>query len=175
MIEKISTKSLFKICKDNNLTQDDVTYKEFFTIALEFNREMSKAILDGYEFKTLVVTLKIIKRRSKIKQINWKASYERKEELISQGIIPYNKFTAPNGEFWFIYYTDGVRYKWEWKRGPNIKKWFSFIPCIANKRLLGQTVNIKKEEKTENYHVSAPKNYIKPTCSFQDFQNLQTT
>lgn len=175
MIEKFNAEALYKICRENNLLDENIPYKEFAMVAKEFNKEISREIVDGYSFNTPIGVLSIIKCRKGSKAINWQLSLRNKQRLIDEGKTPYNKENAPEGERWFIYYTDTLRFKWQWKKGPKIKKWFGFIPCIANKRVLGKFGTTKTEEQKANYNVSAPKDYIKPTHSFQDFQNFQTT
>jgi len=181
MIESLSTKTLYEICTKDKLLPEDVTYKEFFTIAKEFNRQISREIIGGYEFQSPIGTFSIVKIRRGCKVIDWKLSLINKQKLIDDGRTPYDKIKAPHGEFWFVYRTEGIRFKWLWKRVKDVKKWFAFLPCIANKRLLGKIVTIKKELQTDNYkfttsfdYVTTPQDYIKPTHSFQDFSNLQT-
>ena len=179
MIEQINATTLYKLCKEQQLLPEDVSYSEFNVITKDFNKEISRYIIGGYEFQTVMGTFSIVKCRRGCKVIDWKPSLINKQKLIDEGRTPYDKVKAPHGEFWFVYYTEGIRFKWMWKRTKEVKKWFAFLPCIANKRLLGKIVTIKKELQTDNYtfvtsanYVSASQDYIKPTHRFQDLQNI---
>lgn len=64
------------------------------------------------------------------KNINWHESNKKRQELIDQGITPYDKNTAPDGVKWFIYHDEPYTYWYKWIRSKWIrnKKVIKFTP-----------------------------------------------
>jgi len=142
MITKINAKAIFELCKEKNLIDDDITYKEFYYITRDFNKLISDKISEGYCFETIIGEFEVVKkdRNKRSQMINWGESNKKKQVIINSGEIPFNKETAPTGINWFIYFTSEVSYLWKWIRSLSVKKYYYFIPCWDNKRKLGKEV-----------------------------------
>lgn len=138
--------------KYDNLSKNIVYY-----IISRCNKYYEKALLDGetihlgYHIGFLKVVPKQVKGRH-----NWKASFEYKDKLISEGKIPYNKEDALrakkdgigyNGVPWFVYYDNEVQHYINWycysHKLPN-KDSYTFKPSRYNKTNKGID-EIKKE------------------------------
>lgn len=180
-IDSYSTKDIYLYLKmHNQLIGEEIaplqlTYNAFFNIIEEFNKAISKEIISGYVFKSPLGVIEIVKRKRKHKQlaINWSLSLKRKQQLIGEGKIPFDKENAPNGEHWYIYFTDNTRYKWTWTRAYNIYNWMGFYPTVNNNRQLGRAIN-KNEELKDTYRpLMMYEGHLKPKHNFEDFQNLQ--
>lgn len=110
-----------------------------------FNKRIVEKILEGYKFNLGAnlgfIAIKRLKRNHNRLSINWGASKKLKKEIIERGGIPYNKETAPDGEKWFVYYTDDYKHLWFWKRSwctVKNKSFYAFRPTT------GKSGNIKK-------------------------------
>lgn len=151
MIIKINAKALYNICKEQNFIDSDITYQEFYYVTRDFNNAISLEILEGYKFNTVIGSFEIVKKERRRRSIDWGSSNKKKQALIDAGKVPYNKERFPEGENWFVYYIDQIKYNWQWLKGSTVKGYCYFIASIDNKRNLGRTVNRKKETQTENY------------------------
>jgi len=155
---QINTKAIFKHAIENKLLPEDTDYVTFYNVVREFHKEIAIKIMNGYEFKPgyLLGNFHIVKDLRKGKTINWGASNKRKQELIDQGITPFNKATAPNGVEWFIYYTDNKYYRWRWlkdirKNFTKRMKYYMFSAAANNRKALGKIVKANQDIILENY------------------------
>lgn len=152
MIEKIHAKQLYVIAKENDLLHNDIEYLEFSKVSREFNRILSTKIMEGYKFMSPFGQFEILKRHRAKKSIDWKSSKDKRQRLLDEGKIPYNKKDAPDGEKWFIYFTNEVHYYWKWIKHSAII-FYHFLPSMGNKRRLGKIVKQKIANQTDNYNV----------------------
>lgn len=89
-------------------------------LCVEFNtRVMEEVIYKGREFNmgerlSTISVIKVDRDYSK-PRVNWKASNELKQEIIDNGGTPYSK-ENPNGEKWFVYYTDKWYCRFNWHK-----------------------------------------------------------
>lgn len=63
------------------------------------------------------------------KSINWPLSFQRKQEIIDSGGIPYSKEHAPDGEKWFVYFDNDkvARFRWnKWRCSVKNHPLYSF-------------------------------------------------
>lgn len=172
MIRKINAKELFRICKEQKYIDDDITYQQFYYITRDFNKKLISLIIEGYKYESKLGIFEVQKReRNANNIINWDLSLKKKQEIINAGRVPYNKKDAPNGEFWFVYFTDSIHYAVKWIRTFTF---WSFDLASIPKKLLGRTVKVKKETQTE-FYASFVKNNIIPSNNFKDSKNLQAT
>lgn len=118
----------------------ELDWKTFRRLCEDFNQAvMEDIILAGGRFNqgSYLSTISIlrIERNYKNKQIDWKASYELKEELIEEGEKPYDPETG-EGENWLVYHTDRWYCRFYWRKAtctvPN-KSVYSFRPTGGDK------------------------------------------
>lgn len=122
--------------EDYQETVDDpLSYEDYREVCELYNIYCMDKIIDGYTVNlgSYLSTLSIIRieRNYSNPAVNWKASNEYKQELIDQGITPYNKETAPDGEKWLIYYTDDWYCRFYWNKSQckvRNKSVYSFHP-----------------------------------------------
>jgi hypothetical protein len=118
-----------------NIKASYVPYTVFKTICHLYNTHLVSSVLKGVEFPLgRLGSLSIIRKPRLFvmdekdgvptKNINWHLSLKRKEELIAQGITPYNKETNPDGVKWFVYHDEPFTY------------WFRWIPSRIRHRKL---------------------------------------
>lgn len=101
-------KQAYKIYRQNG---GIVSYEAYRDICGRFNQMvMDQIIYEGRSFDmgSYLSILKVIRKARNFKKpaINWKASNERRQEIIDEGGTPYHKEDAPEGQKWFIYFTD---------------------------------------------------------------------
>lgn len=122
--QPFNTRAIYLVCLEQGLIKEDTcTYREFYDIVREFNKQISeKIIFSQYVYKLPIGIFNVIKteRYNNSKSINWGASKKRKQELIEQGLIPFNKKDAPDGVEWFIY-NEGDYFKWRWFQTKDAK------------------------------------------------------
>lgn len=143
-----------------------ITYTDFKCILEYMNKKSTEEIIGG---RTLILPrklgqlfIKTFKRKPKISnngqfttKKNWKASLERKQELIDQGRLPLkyfkdetNKIIGSNeGEPWIIYYSDTNISKFNWGKlqapdgegsyfYPLTNASFYYFRCTKDNRIL---------------------------------------
>lgn len=115
-------------------------------LCIEFNtRVMDEIIYKGRVFNMgeRLSTLEVVKvsRNFNNPRINWHESNKLKQEIIDEGGTPYSK-DNPEGEKWFVYYTDKWYCRFNWNKHkcvvPN-KTAYRFTATrgkIGNKRKL---------------------------------------
>lgn len=113
-----NTPELYKFYKNNG----GILSKPIFsTLCQEFNQMvMEEIVLQGERFNMgehlSTISIGRIERNFKNKQIDWAASNERKEELLSQGKELYDHKTG-EGEEWLIYFTNDWYCRFYWNKG----------------------------------------------------------
>jgi hypothetical protein len=143
---KMGIKHVYKTCVNfNTIDKKEISYKEFYRVVRLFHRLISSKIIDGYKFNSEVGTIEIDKKPRPGRMVDWGNSNARKQRIIAEGKIPFNKETAPNGEHWLCYFTDSTHYKWKWNKSAGVLGCVLFIACTDNKKKLGKEVNRKKE------------------------------
>lgn len=112
----------------------------FYNIMEEFNKEISKEIIEGYVFKLpeALGYLGIDKRKRRYKKtvVDWKTTKQLWEESIED---KENKTKV----FIFNEHSDGYIMKWKWSRTNKHIKYrnhYDFIPTRANKRNLAKQI-----------------------------------
>lgn len=96
------------IYKHYKKTGGDLSYQQWSSICQEYNqRAMEEIILQGgvLNLGNNLSTISIgrVRTNPNNPRIDWKASYEYKEELLAEGKDLYDKETG-EGHKWFIYY-----------------------------------------------------------------------
>jgi len=121
----------------NSLSGLNIPYNLFQVIISRYNEAMVSLILKGSIYPmgnhlgNMLITRKervtyIDPSRGTVtRNINWHESKKYREYLISQGIIPYDKETAPDGEKWFVYHNEPYTFWFTWHPSP----------YMANKRI----------------------------------------
>lgn len=131
---------------------------EFYKFAsIELNVEYSREILLGssMDLSHGVGCISINEKERNFNDattftaVDWKTSKQVKEQLIKDGITPYDKVNAPNGTKWQVKHTEDFTYWWWWKyrAGINNASFFKFVPT---KFINGAARNIKEFAKTFN-------------------------
>tara|TARA_R100000655_G_scaffold2992_6_gene11238 strand:- start:1265 stop:2158 length:894 start_codon:yes stop_codon:yes gene_type:complete len=117
-------------------------FKHWIKIIKKFNKRIVDLIIqEGYEFHLGhgLDYIRIQKRIRNNPEINNPASYQKRKKIISEGKIPYNKKTAPNGERWKVYRTERYKYVWYWsKKSINVKNsfYYTFKPTGGKKGMI---------------------------------------
>ena len=94
--------------------------EDFQQLCIDFNTSvMDEIIYRGRTFNMgeRLSTLEIVKidRNYNNPQVNWKKSLELKQKIIEEGKTPYSK-ENPDGEKWFVYYTDDWYCRFYWRK-----------------------------------------------------------
>lgn len=151
MSDIINFKESYKQYKKVTPVGRRVSYKVFSEILREFHKQISDEIVSGYRFNPLkrLGTFRILccdrtSKATKFGDINWPESNKKKQELIDKGITPKDK-DNPDGEDWFIYYTDPFYFKWKWHKKTNhtyVKNmlYYFFKPTWHNKKKLSKEI-----------------------------------
>jgi len=133
---------------------------EFYKFAcIELNVEYSKEILRGHEMNLSQGVGNIYIRekardfnnKTTLQAIDWKTSKDVKAQLIKDGLVPYDKETAPNGVKWHVKHTDDNSYWWWWENDVNRAKWVKtdkvdntyFFKFVPTKFINGVARNVK--------------------------------
>ena len=140
---------------------DGVDYATFKEILEKLFKKLAKKIIHGYKFTIghglgLIEVIKIKRKFHTNKDgvpkvaIDWGPSNKRKAELISEGRIPYNKKTAPDGVKWLIFHTALSYCRWKWYKKsyhmiPNMTT-YSFKPTHTNKRELSRYTKAQEND-----------------------------
>lgn len=110
--------------------------EEYSLVVREFNKEvMRQIIFEGkvFDMGSNLSTLQVVRLPMKQNRpiINWKASHERKAEIIKEGGTPYSKETSPEGEKYFQYFDQDQEwvFKFYWRKAS------CFIPNKTAYRL----------------------------------------
>lgn len=143
---QLNTCDIFNIAVNKGLIKD-IPYRMFYDVVREFHKEISKKIVEGYRFRPghSLGTFYITKDLRKGYSIDWGSSNKRKAELITEGKIPYDKETAPDGEKWFIFYVDNLYFKWKWSQDTathltrNLKH-YMFDATTGNRKSVGKAI-----------------------------------
>lgn len=146
-----NTKAIYQLCLEQGyISKELCSYREFYDIIREFNKGISnKIIYNQYTFKINIGYFRVIRVQRRGKSINWGASNKRKQELIEQNLVPYNKETAPHGLEWFIYH-EGDYFIWNWfkdKSAKFIKNVVSYklLPTAGNRKEVAQAVKLNPD------------------------------
>lgn len=154
---------------DPNGTKTLMTYKTFTKIIEVYNEKVIKALVeDGASIKLgnnlgyLYILRKDKKNLFSMKNIDWKASKEYKQELIDNGETPKDK-EHPQGKNWFQFYTDVdyLRVAWTKKYGtckvPN-NSVYAFYPTKSTRGIKSYLTHInKKNEYLRETYITAKK------------------
>lgn len=96
-----------------------LTYAQFTLILREFNKRFRDYIIETgapLSFGGAMGNIKIVLKERRPRKntngelkyaINWGASLKLKKEIIARGGTPYNEETAPDGEKYIVYMTEG--------------------------------------------------------------------
>ena len=139
-------------------TKTLMTYKTFLKIIETYNEKVIKALVeDGASVKLgnnlgyLYILRKDKKNMFAMKNIDWKASKEFKQELIDRGETPKDK-DHPQGKNWFQFYTDVdyLRVAWTKKYGtckvPN-NSVYAFYPTKSTRGIKSHLTDTNKRNK----------------------------
>lgn len=143
--KQVNTKYIYNLCIEKGYIQD-VDYKTFSLVIREFNKEISDKILKGYKFKAVNLGIfEVLRVPRKKATINWNDSKKYKQELIEKGITPYSRDENPDGEKWFIYFTDPWYFKWVWFKTKASKYvgnlfYYTFTASFDNKRGIAKAI-----------------------------------
>jgi len=112
-----SVKGMYAYFKEKNPTTD-IPYWMYNEVLSRYNKKAADAVIFG-EVLNLGNTIgriliKKIKRRYDKLEVDWDTSFNRKKELIAQGITPREGDNG--GENWLIYYTDAWYARWAWQK-----------------------------------------------------------
>lgn len=146
-MKEYNSKSLYNLAISNGHLDKEITYKEFSTVIRSFNKKIADEIVKGYVYKSPISKFEIKRRERKHRAIDWKESFACKEELISNGIVPYDKKEAPEGTKWFRYYIHNIDYVWKWTKQAAFGFW-RFHASKPNKRKIGRLVKEKVDNDT---------------------------
>lgn len=110
-----------------------LSYDVYRAIVCEFNKASLEQILEGriLELGTNLAAIGIARVPRTGKRVDWVESNKLKEELIAEGKTPYHKERNPNGEKWYVYYTDDHYFRFHWDKYRCViknKTAYSFIP-----------------------------------------------
>lgn len=125
-----------------------MTYNLFNEITCRFNKKAVEAIIQGEVLnlgsKLGFIKIKKITRYSP--SIDWGASWERRAEIVEQGLKPRTKEDT-SGEDWFVYRNSDFYLRWTWTKRfrepglPMLKngKLYAFYPTnsSSNNQVLG--------------------------------------
>lgn len=148
MSRQYNTRAIYNLCIEQGIIQkDEIPYRLFYDVIKEFHKGISdKIITDAYQFRPSEIGIfEIIKDVRRGKTIDWGASKKRKQEIIDEGGVPFNKVSAPNGVEWFVYHSGEDYFKWNWykiKESNFIKnlKYYIFRAATGNRRAVGSAV-----------------------------------
>lgn len=112
-----TTKEAYALYHKSGGTLDYTTFRE---ICCLFNtKAMDQIIEEGrlLDMGSNLSTLQVVRRNRNFRHptVNWKLSNARREEILQAGGTPYSKET-PEGEKWFIYYTDDYYCAFYWRK-----------------------------------------------------------
>jgi hypothetical protein len=126
-------------------------YTTFKKIISEFNTAVMDEILAGKEFDMGCNLSKLsivrIGRNFNKPRINWLESFKLKDQLEKEGVEVYSR-DNPEGEKWFVYYTDPFYFRFYWnKQSAKLKNKtvYRFDPtrgALGNK---GKLVNLLRD------------------------------
>lgn len=133
--QKIVIRDLLKNKKKlENIDKYFISYEVFKLILSTFNFEISKFILEGYQFAlpgTMKGKLFIREIDNNVNtRVDWENSLKLKEHLLKEGKELYDKETNPKGIKWLVYHIQEFNYWWTWIRPDTFSnyKYFSFKP-----------------------------------------------
>ena len=125
--------------------------KRFREVCERFNSLVMGRLIDhgfavdlGHGLSSLSVVR--VERRFDKPRINWGASHKLRAELVSNGITPYDKEHNPDGQKWFVYFTQPHWFKFHWRKAkcriPNssVYKFFATRGEKGNKGALAKKV-----------------------------------
>jgi hypothetical protein len=98
----------------------NLPYNVWSSICQEYNqRAMEEIILQGEELNLgnnlSTVSIGRIRTNPKNPMINWKASYEVRDELLAEGKKLYDKETG-EGHKWFVYHDEPWYFRFYWRK-----------------------------------------------------------
>ena len=119
-------KALEQIEKRIKATKKDITsnkqlllpMNEYVAVLKDYNKEsISECIKEAYVFDLghKLGKIKIIKRKTKLKRVDWLASNKYKERLLKEGKQLWDKETK-TGIKWIIYHNDPYSFQFRWLR-----------------------------------------------------------
>ena len=135
------------IYHDYEMNGGSLDEKIFHKLCIEFNTAvMDEVIYKGREFDMgfRLSTIEVVRadRDFKNKTINWNASNKLKEKIIEEGGTPYSK-DNPEGEKWFVYYTDDWYCRINWNKSRCIVKNKTAYRFIATRGKIGNKTKLK--------------------------------
>ena len=131
---------------------EPISKKLFKEICETFNMEVIDGVLEGdvFNMKNNLSNLSIrrIERNPSKPTIDWWESNKYKQELLAEGKTLYSE-DNPEGEKWFIYYTDPWYCKYHWEKHrckiPN-KTAYRFTPTRGIKGNKEKLTKLLKED-----------------------------
>jgi hypothetical protein len=158
---KVNTRYLYNYYRKTKSVKSPVEYNVYKDIIIEFHKEISQKILDGYKFypssKLGIFSIKIQYRKEvSNKYVDWNKSNKYKAYLLEQGKTLYEEWWELNGEKvdkttegaikvdnggekWIFHFKDSHYFGWSWQHTKktrftrHIKK-YKFIATRFNKR-----------------------------------------
>ena len=123
-MSKASDYTSVDIFKDYQTEGGILPSSVFHEICEEFNEKLMHEIIYNARVANLgwrLSTLEVVKvdRNFSKQAVNWVASEKLKQRIIDEGGVPYSK-EHPEGEKWFVYYTDDYFIRFNWNKSECI-------------------------------------------------------
>lgn len=112
-----------------------IDFEQFKTILVTHNKEAEKCVLKGEIYnlgnKLGYVAIRRVERNPENMTVDWKASNERKTQLLKEGKTLYDKYNNPDGHKYLVFYTDDFWFRIGWSKFRSIRNEtvYQLVPC----------------------------------------------